>query len=108
MMVTVGGGDAGVGMTAGVIVDSVALARRPEGIVLTPNHIWTSAAILDRRTLEVLYEGRFGFTITRGPDRSIWGTGGVPFTQSGTFIAPRRAPVTTPTEAEIDPRSLGC
>lgn len=78
--------------SSGTIEQTVALATRPEGIVLTPNHIWTSAAILDRNTLEVLYEGSFGFTITRGPDGSIWGTSGLPNAQSGTFVARRTAP----------------
>lgn len=95
------GADGGVGgngelfvidPSTGTIVGSVALAIRPEGIVLTPNHIWTSAAVLDRRTLDVLNTEGFGFTITRGPDGSIWGTGGVPSAQSGTFIVGRTAP----------------
>lgn len=75
--------------TTGTIVDEVALDSRPEGIVLTPNHIWTSQAVLDRGTLEVLDEQHFGFTITRGPDGSIWGTGG---SADGTFTATRTAP----------------
>lgn len=91
-----GGGRTGslqvVDPTTGEIIDAVALDSRPEGIVLTPNHIWTSGAVLDRHTLEVLDEQIFGFTITRGPDGSIWGTTGVPRAQSGTFIATRTAP----------------
>jgi hypothetical protein len=57
--------------------------------VLTPNHIWTSQAVLDRNTLDILNEQHFGFTITRGPDGSIWGTGGV---ADGTLTATRTAP----------------
>lgn len=78
--------------TRGTIEQTAALAKRPEGIVLTPNHIWTSTALLDRDTLEVLDDTGFGFTITRGPDGSIWGTTSVPNSQSGTFIARRTAP----------------
>ena len=55
------------------------LESRPEGIVLTQNHIWTSGAILNRADLNVLLDNQsLGFTSTRGPDGSIWGTGGVP------------------------------
>jgi hypothetical protein len=65
--------------TNGILLDQVSLNSRPEGIVLTPQHIWTSGAIVDRATLAIkLDNGGFGFSITRGPDGSIWGTGGVP------------------------------
>lgn len=91
-----GGGRTGklliVDPTTGAIVDTVELDSRPEGIALTPNHIWTSSAVLDRQSLEVLDEQLFGFTITRGPDGSIWGTTAVPGAQSGTFVATRTAP----------------
>ncbi len=91
-----GGGRTGnlviVDPATGAIVDTVALDSRPEGIALTPDHIWTSGAVLDRQTLEVLDEQLFGFTITRGPDGSIWGTKGIQGAQSGTFVATRTAP----------------
>jgi hypothetical protein len=46
--------------------------RAAEGIALTPTHIWTSGAILDRYDLTVLLDNQaFGFTITIGPDGSI-------------------------------------
>lgn len=76
----------------GAIVDEVELHSRPEGIVLTPNHIWTSGAVLDRHSLDIVDEQGFGFTIARGPDGSIWGTSGVGGAQSGTFTAVRTAP----------------
>ncbi len=71
-----GGGRAGelliVDPVAGVITDTVPLPSRPEGIELTDAHIWTNGAVVDRTTLAVT-EVPLGFTITRGPDGSIWG-----------------------------------
>lgn len=75
----------------GAIVNDVDIESRPEGIVLTPQHIWTSGAVLDRHNLEILHEHSFGFTITRGPDGSIWGTRSVQGAPSR-FIAVRTAP----------------
>lgn len=70
------------------------LESRPEGIALAPNHIWTSGAILDRSDLTVLLDNQvFGFTITIGPDGSIWGTGGAN-SSTGEVLATRWAPGT--------------
>jgi len=45
---------------------------------------------LDLDTLEIVHTQGFGFTITQGPDCSIWGTGGVP--RSGAWIVNQYAP----------------
>ncbi len=91
-----GGGRTGqlvlVDPTSGAITDTVTLDSRPEGIVLTPNHIWTSGAVLDRQTLQILETNLFGFTITQGPDGSIWGTAGIPSSHTGEFIVNRYTP----------------
>lgn len=79
--------------TNGILLDQVSLNSRPEGIVLTPDHIWTSGAIVDRATLDVeLDNGGFGFSIARGPDGSIWGTGGVPGSGVNDGVALRWTP----------------
>jgi hypothetical protein len=54
-----------------IVTNTIELASRPEGIVLTDRYIWTSGAVIDRSTLAVTNVG-LGFTITRGPDGSIW------------------------------------
>lgn len=94
---TGGGGRAGriitVDSETGAVLGAAQLESRPEGIVLTPNHIWTSGAILDRSDQSVLLDNQsFGFTITRGPDGSIWGTGGVPGSSIAEGVATRWAP----------------
>jgi hypothetical protein len=69
--------------TTGSMIVQVDLNSRPEGIALSPEHIWTSSAIVDRATFQVQLDNRgFGFSITRGPDGSIWGTGAVPGSDS--------------------------
>lgn len=73
------------------VTSTIPLATRPEGIVLTDRHIWTSGAVLDRTTLAVTPVA-LGFTITRGPDGSIWATTGVPGTADAATIAIRYAP----------------
>ena len=75
----------------GSTTNAVALDSRPEGIVLTPQHIWTSGAVLDRDTLTATEIG-LGFTIARGPDGSIWGTAGIPSSSTAESIAVRWAP----------------
>lgn len=94
---TGGGGRAGRIITVnpknGTILATTQLESRPEGIALTPTHIWTSGAILDRSDLTVLLDNQsFGFTITLGPDGSIWGTGGVASSSTAEFVATRWAP----------------
>lgn len=94
---TGGGGRAGriisVDAETGAVLGTAELESRPEGIVLTQNHIWTSGAILDRSDLTVLLDNQsFGFTITRGPDGSIWGTGGVPGSSTAEGMATRWTP----------------
>ena len=73
-----GGGRSGevilVDPSTATITSTIPLGSRPEGIVVTPNYIWTSGAVIDRATVEVT-DMNFGFTITRGPDGSIWGIG---------------------------------
>lgn len=91
-----GGGRTGqlliVDPASGAVTRTVTLDSRPEGIVLTPEHIWTSGAVLDRTTLEIERNELFGFTITRGSDGSIWGTAGVPSSHTGEFVVNRYAP----------------
>jgi hypothetical protein len=66
----------------GSITARAPLDSRPEGIALTDRHIWTSAAVLDRDTLAVT-PITLGFSITLGPDGSIWGTRALPDPASG-------------------------
>jgi len=73
------------------ITDTVPLPSRPEGIVLTARHIWTSAEVLDRATLAIEHSSLFG-TITRGPDGSIWGTTHLPGAATPRFVVTRTAP----------------
>lgn len=91
-----GGGRTGqlliVNPDTGEIIDTVTLDSRPEGIVLTPQRIWTSGAVVDRTTWEVEYTEFFGFTITRGTDGSIWGTHGVPNSHTAETVVHRYAP----------------
>lgn len=92
---TGGGGRAGriisVNPRDGTILATTQLESRPEGIAFTPTHIWTSGAILDRSDLTVLLDNQsFGFTITIGPDGSIWGTGAISSTAE--FVATRWNP----------------
>lgn len=75
------------------LINSVALDSRPEGIVITDNYIWTSGAIIDRDTLTVETDNTyFGFTITRGPDGSIWGTTSLASSSTAEGVAVRWAP----------------
>lgn len=75
------------------ITATVELNSRPEGIAVTDSHIWTSGAVIDRASLEVvLDEQYFGFTITIGPDNSIWGTGGISGLGTAHYVALRYAP----------------
>jgi len=74
------------------ITGTVDLASRPEGIGLTPHHIWTSAALLDRATLHVRSTDRFGFTIAIGPDGSIWASSGIPGSSTAQGSLVRYAP----------------
>jgi signal peptidase I len=73
-----GGGRTGalqiIDARTGAIGTWLALASRPEGIVLTPDRIITSGAVIDRTTMTVIATGNYGFTLTQGPDGSIWGT----------------------------------
>jgi hypothetical protein len=79
--------------TTGDLLDQAVLNTRPEGIVLTPEHIWTSGAIVDRATLTVEVDNAgFGFSITRGPDGSIWGTGAAPASGVNDGVALRWTP----------------
>ncbi len=71
---------------------TIELNSRPEGISLTPEHIWTNGAVIDRATLDVTTYQLLGFTITVGPDGSIWGFGGIPGSDSGNFVAHRYSP----------------
>lgn len=92
-----GGGQAGriitVNPNDGTIIATTQLESRPEGIALTPTHIWTSGAVLDRSDLTVLLDQQvFGFTITIGPDGSIWGTGGIASSSTAEFVATRWTP----------------
>jgi streptogramin lyase len=91
-----GGGRTGelylIDPTTGTITDTVELPSRPEGIALTDDHIFTSAAVVDRHSLDVVDDTPFGFTIARGPDGSIWGTGAIEGSRSITFAARRFAP----------------
>ncbi|MCU1395991.1 MAG: hypothetical protein JWM34_4419 [Ilumatobacteraceae bacterium] len=73
------------------ITATVPLPTRPEGIVLTDLHIWTSGAVLDRTTLAVT-PITLGFTIARGPDGSIWATTINSGSFDATSIAIRYAP----------------
>lgn len=75
----------------GTITSTIPLATRPEGIVLTNLHIWTSGAVLDRTILAVTPVS-LGFTITRGPDGSIWATSSNPGTADAASVATRYAP----------------
>ncbi|MEO1057732.1 MAG: hypothetical protein AAFY28_12525 [Actinomycetota bacterium] len=79
--------------STGSPTSAIDLDSRPEGIVLTPHYIWTSGAVIDRSDLAVLLDDQgFGFTITRGPDGSIWGTSSLPSTFSASGTAVRWAP----------------
>lgn len=71
---------------------TVTLDSRPEGIVLTPAAHLDQHAVLDRNTLRIEHTDGFGFTITRGSDGSIWGTGGVPGSHTGEAVVYRYAP----------------
>jgi hypothetical protein len=75
----------------GATLDTVVLDSRPEGIVLTPQHIWTSGAVLDRDTLTVTEIG-LGFTLAGGPDGSIWGSAVIPSSSTAESTAVRWAP----------------
>jgi len=74
------------------IMATVDLASRPEGIALTPAHIWTSGAVLRRASLYVESTDGFGFVVARGPDGSIWATNGIPSSSMGTANLVRYAP----------------
>lgn len=77
---------------SGAVTDTVTLDTRPEGIVLTPKHIWTSGAVHDRTTLDIEQTDHLGFTIARGTDGSIWGTGGIPSSHTNESVVNRYAP----------------
>ncbi len=72
-----GGGRTGsiliVDPTTAVVTETVELPARPEGIALSPHHIWTSGAVVDRDTLKVT-PVELGFSLTQGPDDTIWAT----------------------------------
>ena len=92
---TSGGGRTGelvlVDPVAGAITGRVELGSRPEGIALTVDRIWTSGAVVDRRTLGVRSYG-IGFSLTVGPDGSIWGVGGRAASGYSTADVTRHAP----------------
>jgi hypothetical protein len=67
-------------------------AFRPEGIALTDGHIWTSSAVVDRQSLEVVDDTPIGLTVAGGPDGSIWGTGDIEGSRSISFAARQFAP----------------
>lgn len=59
--------------TTATVTQTIDLPARPEGIALTPHHIWTSGAVVNRDTLEVT-PVELGFSLTQGPDGTIWAT----------------------------------
>jgi len=90
-----GGGRTGrlliVDRASAEITATVELSSRPEGIVLTPDHIWTSGSVVDRLTLAVT-DVSIGFAIARGPDGSIWGTRGIAGSSGADSFVARFAP----------------
>jgi outer membrane protein assembly factor BamB len=77
-----GGGRTGalqvIDARTGAVGTWLPLASRPEGIVLRSDRIVTSGAVVDRATMTVIATRDYGFSLTQGPDGSIWGTTSTP------------------------------
>jgi hypothetical protein len=59
---------------AATIVARPRLRTPPVGIALTPDRIWATQGVVDRRTMEVTDTALLGGGLTVGPDGTVWGT----------------------------------
>ena len=91
-----GGGPSGellfIDPSTGTTTGSVELPARPEGIVLTDDYVWTSGAVVDRAARTVVDDTSIGVVLARGADGSIWGTSGVPGSNTAESTAIRFDP----------------